>query len=115
MVLPPRFHHLEVDFERMLFSHKCLDWVSMFFLLMAKNKNKSLMTLKLGLVFHTNDECTRRYMNSLQEMVTCNESLRHIEATVLPSPGFPGGIENKRVWRTLVTRSYDKDCKLITE
>jgi hypothetical protein len=78
VVLPPRFHTLDCKFERMVYNHKSLDWVSLFFLLMAKNRNRSLQTLKLDLLFFANDEYSQRYMDSLQEMVTHNKSLRRI-------------------------------------
>ena len=56
----------------MIYNNKALDWVSLFMILMAKNKNKSLRHLEISLVFSLCDDYSKRYMDSLQEMLDYN-------------------------------------------
>jgi hypothetical protein len=60
----------------MVYSHKKLDWVSLFFILMARNRNLSILNLRISLVFYLVDEYSTRYMESIQEMITFNTNLR---------------------------------------
>jgi hypothetical protein len=56
----------------MIYNNKALDWVSLFMILMAKNKNKSLKHIEISLVFSLCDDYSKRYMDSLQEMLDYN-------------------------------------------
>ena len=72
VILPPKLQTLCCKFERMIYNNKALDWVSLLMLLMAKNKNKSLKRLEISLVFSLSDDYSKRYMDSLQEMLDKN-------------------------------------------
>jgi hypothetical protein len=72
VILPPRLSSIDCDFQRMIYDHKQLDWVSLFLLLMAKNRNRSIQNLSVGLVFFMSDDFSLRYMDALQEMISFN-------------------------------------------